>query len=482
MKLLKKRSLSLALVLILCVSFVPVSFAASNSLLETTNGPQFEDEVKPVLLEEENDRKAQFFGGITENVAGIIAAEEAPDAIAPADKSNEVATAAAPALTSVTITHVWRGNDPNNDNWTDANIWDPLYENAGTGATNLTGTIDATGFDYIRFRVRRMGYADTFIETLDGVAEIRSMHYRYLDQYGNTCPVGGTIYGFEDDFIFSIPHGSASSNAKFRYIQGGVSVIEREANATFTWTTPTGEAPTTPAITYNAHPTYGLVTGIDSAMEYRAAFSDGTYTSWTTAPGTSMYVPIYDEAYDLQIRYKVSDNGNPSRYCELHIKTRSDGPIDYMGYWNVDEILGIFESGRQIEVALGDNGSYFPISPGYYTLETFINAIPTGGFDNVYVRYAATVDEPASYAYYYTLYARNPNTPDDVYYENGMLYNLTSDLMFRFNGGTWYTTTNSSEDVTSFMSTTSTTLLELRYMPTATTSCSAIREIILPAL
>lgn len=157
MKLLKKRSLSLALVLILCVSFVPVSFAASNSLLETTNGPQFEDEVKPVLLEEENDRKAQFFGGITENVAGIIAAEEAPDAIAPADKSNEVATAAAPALTSVTITHVWRGNDPNNDNWTDANIWDPLYENTGTGATNLTGTIDATGFDYIRFRVRRMG-------------------------------------------------------------------------------------------------------------------------------------------------------------------------------------------------------------------------------------------------------------------------------------------------------------------------------------
>lgn len=55
-------------------------------------------------------------------------------------------------------------------------------------------------------------------------------------------------------------------------------------------------------------------------------------------------------------------------------------------------------------------------------------------------------------------------------------------MVFRFNGGDWYSTELNEVNVTSFMSETETTLLEIKYMPTDTMSCSAIREIILPVL
>lgn len=146
------------------------------------------------------------------------------------------------------------------------------------------------------------------------------------------------------------------------------------------------------------------------------------------------------------------------------------------------EILAIYTSEKQIEVALGDGASYVAISPAYYLVDTFIDAIPEGGFNRIYIRYAATATEPASNSLVLTLYGRNPNTPDAVYYENGALYNLTSDMVFRFNGGAWYSTEYSAVNVTSFMSSTETTLLEIRYMPTDSASCSAIREITLPIL
>lgn len=69
-----------------------------------------------------------------------------------------------------------------------------------------------------------------------------------------------------------------------------------------------------------------------------------------------------------------------------------------------------------------------------------------------------------------------------AYNDNGVLYNLTSDMIFRFNGGSWYSTQYNAVNVTAFMSSTETTLLEIRYMPTDTMSCSAIRTVTLPIL
>lgn len=237
---------------------------------------------------------------------------------------------------------------------------------------------------------------------------------------------------------------------------------------------------------YNMHSDYAYVSGVDTTMEYRAKFDNGdgtySYSNWTAFTGTALYFPIYDYEYTLQIRYQTSTNGNPSLNCEIPVLTRSAGPSSYVEYDSISEILAIYTSEKQIEVALGDGASYVAISPAYYLVDTFIDAIPEGGFNRIYIRYAATATEPASNTLVLTLYGRNPNTPDAVYYENGALYNLTSDMVFRFNGGAWYSTEYSAVNVTSFMSSTETTLLEIRYMPTDSASCSAIREITLPIL
>lgn len=133
-------------------------------------------------------------------------------------------------------------------------------------------------------------------------------------------------------------------------------------------------------------------------------------------------------------------------------------------------------------INLKDGRSYISVSPAYYNISSFIDAIPSGGFNRIYVRYAATATEPASKSLTLKLFARNPDTPTEVYYENGVLYNLTSNMIFRFNGGNWYNTQYSAVNVTAFMSSDETTLLEIRYMPTDTTSCSAIQSITLPVL
>lgn len=118
----------------------------------------------------------------------------------------------------------------------------------------------------------------------------------------------------------------------------------------------------------------------------------------------------------------------------------------------------------------------------YYSYIKFYRDIPTGSSDCIFIRYSATDTEPASNYVPILLYGRNPNTPDDVFYENGVLYNLTPEMVFRFNGGDWYTTTYSDVNVTAFLSETDTTLFEIKYLPTETMSCSNTIQIILPAL
>lgn len=395
-------------------------------------------------------------------------------------------------LSSLGITGMWLGNtgsDPfsgynlkDNPNWNEV-----FFVDGGSYYPSVNVNIDATGFTYIRIRVLQWGQSTSKYTKLDSTSPTSSIVVRDLNQFGQIISVGETVYATYTDYIFKIPTGVATSNAKFISYSVQVPQISLETNANITWKTPTGSAPTTPAISFNYDDDYGLVTGLNNTMEYRAKYTDennnNTYTSWMPISGSALLVPINNRQYTLQVRYKTSTNGNPSLNCELIVKTRSNAPLEYVDYLMVDELLGIYPSNKQIEVRLGDFSSYIPVTGGYYyTLASFVDSIPSGGLDRVYVRYAATANEPASNYIYYTIYGRNPNTPDAVYYQNGSLYNLTPNMVFRFNGGTWYNTSFSSANITSFMSTTNTTLLEIKYLPTETSSCSATRQIILPKL
>lgn len=396
--------------------------------------------------------------------------------------------ASAIPLSSIGVTNIWLGNnatDPYSGFEVDETKWTHIYST--NSATNLSRNIDATGYTYIRFRVLQLGYTNSSYIKLDNSSPTGSVTVRYINSSGQEASAGQTVYGFYDDYIFQIPAGKTTSVAKFIGYYDQVSpMITKQATVNITWTTPIGAAPTTPNIAYNMHSDYAYVSGVDTTMEYRAKFDNGdgtySYSNWTAFTGTALYFPIYDYEYTLQIRYQTSTNGNPSLNCEIPVLTRSAGPSSYVEYDSISEILAIYTSEKQIEVALGDGASYVAISPAYYLVDTFIDAIPEGGFNRIYIRYAATATEPASNELVLTLYGRNPNTPDAVYYENGALYNLTSDMVFRFNGGAWYSTEYSAVNVTSFMSSTETTLLEIRYMPTDSASCSAIREITLPIL
>ncbi len=311
------------------------------------------------------------------------------------------------------------------------------------------------------------------------------------NQSGSVISAGQILYGYEEDYIFEIPVNKKTSTAEFRRIDNKTNTsFTLTANAKITWTTPTGPAPTTPEILYNiANPyDYATVVGLTTAMEYCGEFryedSDKTYTSpWNSVTSEAMYFPVQDEEYTILVRYKTSANGNPSLNCRIPVKTREAAPsTDSIGYFDIQEILAIYPSERQIELALGDGMSYVYASPAYYQIGDFIDMIPSGSFDRIYIRYAATADTPASKYGTLTLYGRNPSTPDSVYYQNGALYNLTSDMVFSFdNGNTWYSTQYSAVNVTSFMGETETTVL-IKYMPTETASCSETVKIILPAL
>ena len=390
--------------------------------------------------------------------------------------------ATANPLSVLGVTNIWVGNSGYDSDGSTG--WTEVYSSTSP-QTSLSSTVNTTGFTHIRFRVYQWGYTTSAYNRLDSASPTGSFNMASLNSSGNIASSGETVYGFIDDYIFAIPTEKTSSVAKFIGYYDQVSpMVTKEAKVNITWTSIT--APTTPTIAYNVHSDYAYVSGVDNTMEYRAKFDNGdgtySYSDWTEFTGTALYFPIYDYDYTLQIRYQTSTNGNPPPNCELIVQTRSAGPSSYVEYDSISEILAIYTSEKQIEVALGDGASYVAISPAYYLVDTFIDAIPEGGFNRIYIRYAATATEPASNALVLTLYGRNPNTPDAVYYENGALYNLTSDMVFRFNGGAWYSTEYSAVNVTSFMSSTETTLLEIRYMPTDSASCSAIREITLPIL
>ena len=313
----------------------------------------------------------------------------------------------APPVSRVGISHVWVGNNPNNDNanpLVSNNDWIREYTSTSYANASATVRVDlpATGYSHVRVRVVRIGYINSANERLDGVAPVRSQHIEYINANGTPTPVGGVVQGFVTDFIFAIPQGRTTSNARFHYWWWSTHPsVEREANLNITW------------------------------------------KAITPAP-----LP----------------------------------PLDFVEYYPIDEVIHIMDSGKQKQISLGNDTSFFNIAPGFYTLQSFIDTIPTGGSSRVYVRYAATSNQPASNSVFLQLHGRNPNTPTAVFYQNGALYNLTSSMVFRFNGGVWYSTSHSAVSISSFMSSTSTTLLEIRFMPTASMSSSAIRQIILPRL
>lgn len=388
-------------------------------------------------------------------------------------------------LSTLGITNIWLGDSDVLS--TTTGKWTSVYSSSSP-KSSISCSIDSTDYSYIRFRVYQWGYTTSSSNKLDNKTPFSSINVASYNSSGNIASSGDVVYGFLSDYIFSIPSGNKSSTAKFiGYYYQGSSNITKTATVNISWKTPTGPAPTTPSLAYNQNPDYAYVTGVDTTMEYRAKFdnNDGTYSysTWTSFTSSELLFPIYnDKSYTLQIRYKSSTNGNPSLNCEIPVKIRSDGPNAYVEYDGISEILAIYSSDRQIELALGDGRSYISVSPAYYNISSFIDAIPSGGFNRIYVRYAATATEPASKSLTLKLFARNPDTPTEVYYENGVLYNLTSNMIFRFNSGSWYSTQYSAVNVTAFMSSDETTLLEIRYMPTDTTSCSAIRSITLPSL
>jgi len=365
--------------------------------------------------------------------------------------------------------------------------WENVPLKTSSYSTEVSCNIDTTDYTYICVRVLQWGYTSSTRYFLDDVGYTYSREVCCYNALGQVITgAGEVVYGFLDDYIFKIPKDKTNSTLTLTaYYKSTGAVVETKGF--ITWKTPTGPAPTTPTITYNPAYEDAIIEGIDNTMEYRLKVDNGTskpdYTNWISFTGTEILAGILDMPYTVQIRYKNVSLGNPSEYMELPVKTRSEAPSEYADYYYIDEVFAIYDSDRQLEVAFGDGTRYIPISgQAFVRIDDFIDGIPTGGFNNIYVRYRATGDEPASYALIFKIYARNPQVPNNVYYENGILHNLTPDMIFSFNGSEWYSTKLSEVNVTAFMSSTETTLLEIRYAATETTSNSAIYTLTLPAL
>lgn len=390
-------------------------------------------------------------------------------------------------LSKLGIIEVWLGKTATSSE-SDSTQWRQI-EAYSSPRSDVTLSIDSTGYSYIKFVTFQWGYTTGGYVALDGKPSFTGYNIG-LNRFGQEASAGEIIYGWEEHDIFKIPTGSATSEFKNTgYYDDVQPMISITTKAHITWTTPTGPAPTTPEIFYNTANMndYAIVIGLSTDMEYRGKFVDEnqkeTYSSWNSCSAEAMIVPINSRPYTLQVRYKYSTNGNPSLNCEIPVKSRSNPPSEeYFWYYDIVEILAIYQCEQQIEIAIGDGASYFPIDAGFYTVSDIIDDIQTGAYKRIYIRYAATEDEPASQPVIIRLNYRNPNTPDDVYYQSGMLWNLTPDMVFSFNGGDWYSSSFSEVDVTAFMSETETTLLEIKYMPNDTMSCSATRQITLPAL
>lgn len=495
-----KKIISGILSVAVCTAFLTTTAAAAEADYINTIQGQLGENVEISQLSYDNSLSAQLndlmygkisFDNADESEDDNISVSQSEPILSVSGEQTANDNVAVPystavPLSSLGITDVFLGSS---DTWeSGVDKWVSAFK-APTSqmATTLNLKIDATKYEFICFRVYQGGYQTAEDSLLDNKKAFHALTHDVYNQWGQHAGAGDIAYAFHDDYIFEIPKGKSTSTANFRryYNQSGLNIV-KEATVNITWTTPTGPAPTTPEIIYNIPNAndYAAVTGLSTDMEYCLVFdeeNDSKY--WNDVTAETMYADILDEPYTLLIRYKKSTNGNPSLSCSIPVKARETGPTtEYIGYYVIDEILAIYQSERQIEIALGDGMSYIPVSAGYYYISDFIDNIAVGGFNRIYIRYAATADEPASYSSVLTLYGRNPNTPDNVYYQNGVLYNLTSDMAFRFNGSNWYSTNYSAINVTSFMSNSETTLLEIKYIPTDTYSCSATLQLILPAL
>lgn len=365
--------------------------------------------------------------------------------------------------------------------------WENVPLKTSSYSTEVSCNIDTTDYTYINVRVLQWGYTSSTRYFLDDVGYTYSREVCCYNALGQVITgAGEVVYGFLDDYIFKIPKDKANSTINLTaYYKSTGAVVSTKGF--ITWKTPDGPAPTTPTLTYDPMYDKAVIRGIDNTMEYRLKVDTGTskpvYTNWESFTDNEVFASINDMPYTVQIRYKNVSLGNPSEYMELPVKTRSEAPKGYANYYYIDEVFAIFDSDRQLEVAFGDGTRYIPISGEVFVrIDDFIDDIPTGGFNNIYVRYRATGDEPASYALIFKIFARNPQIPNNVYYENGVLYNLTPDMLLRFNGGPWYSTDYNAVNVTAFMSSTETTLLEVMYAANETTSNSAIYTLTLPVL
>lgn len=417
------------------------------------------------------------WGEFDTDISDIVADLNAEQTITPRASANPIS--------SLRITAIGVGNariDPFGQE-----EWDNVPLKTSSYSTEISCNIDTTDYTYICVRVLRWGYTSDKDFKLDNSKFTYSREVCSYNALGQVITgAGEVVYGFLEDYIFEIPKNKTNSTITLTgyYKYSGAMV---ETKGFITWKTPTGPAPTTPTITYDPAYEEAVIEGIDNTMEYRLKVDNGTskpgYTNWASFTGTKILAGILDMPYTVQIRYKNVSLGNPSEYMELPVKTRSEAPSGYADYYYIDEVFAIYDSDRQLEVAFGDGTRYIPISgKAFVRIDDFIDDIPVGGFNNIYVRYRATDDEPASYALIFKINARNPKVPSNVYYENGILYNLTPDMLFSFNGGSWYSTNYSAVNVTSFMSSTETTTLEIMYAATETTSNSAIYTLTLPAL
>jgi hypothetical protein len=398
-------------------------------------------------------------------------------------------TSNAPPVSYVGVNRVWLGNDyydPFNTYVNNPNLWEPVYYTGSDdmAANNLSLTIDSTGYDYIRFRIYQIGYSTIENVTMDDIPYVYSVHS------GDFTYATGVVYGYSTDYMFEIPSPPYDNQFDFEMIYSQLSsTITGSASTSVDveWSTPIGAAPTTPAITYNTGLEYAYVSGINNTMEYATVpVTDGrkdTQLNWSTLPQTGIYMPIYDDySYIMKIRYITSTGSMPAISCSIPVKSRSEAPVaqsDFI-YDDLFEILAVL---NPMEIAIGDGQPYYYATTGSYDISSVIDYITTNDPVSLYLRFPATNTEPASEISVITLYERNPNVPSSVTYQNGMLCNLTSDMVIKFSSDDWwYSSSYSQVNVTSFMSTTSTTLVEIKYAPTANYSCSESVQITLPML
>lgn len=445
-----------------------------SQLLGNSEASSIDIDCEKIQFEDDRDDVSDELGT---DISDILADINAEQSITPRASANPVS--------SLRITAIGVGNT-SSDPFGQA-TWINVPLNTSSYSSEVSCNIDTTDYTYICVRVLQWGYTSSIDFKLDKSKYTSSREVCCYNALGQVITgAGEVVYGFLDDYIFEIPKDKTSSTIKLTaYYKSNGTMVETKGYVT--WKTPMGAAPTTPTITYRTDIDDALISGIDNTMEYRLKAENGTsepgYTDWTSFTDTQILAGILEIPYTIQIRYKSATHGNPSEYMELQVKTRSEAPTGYTNYYYIDEILTLSTGDRQLEVAFGDGTRYAAVNGNLNVdMEKFVDEIQAGGFNNIYVRYRATSDTPASYSVVFKIYARNQQVPNTVYYENGILHNLTSDMIFRFNGGVWYGTKLSEVNITSFMSSTETTLLEIKYAATETSSNSAAYTLTLPVL